>query len=170
MRRILFSLIIALLPAISFAHGDRPSFEAEVGPYLIDVGYDVVGFRPGEEVTFDFDLFKDPNGTPSFEPFDLLRVEIFKGEEIVHTQEVVNQQNFVPSMKYTFPVEGSYKLSVSYIKDGSSIADATFDIAVSAGSGSLKRTQNIVTYSIATLMVIFAAGYSIWSWQQRRNT
>lgn len=169
MRTALISLLFFLAPVSSFAHGDRPSFEAESGPYLIDVGYDAVGFRPGEEVSFDFDLFRDPNGTPSFEPFDVLRVEIRRGEEVVHTQEVVNEQNFVPSMKYTFPEEGAYKLMVGYVRGGSLIADASFDIAVSASSGSAQRIQNIVTYIIATILVLFSFGYMAWSWMQSRK-
>lgn len=169
MRRILFSLVVALLPVAAFAHGDRPSFEAESGPLLIDVGYDVVGFRPGEEVTFDFDLFRDPNGSPSFEPFDAVRVQILKDEKVVHTQAVVNEQSFVPSMKYTFPAEGAYKLTTSYVKGDSVLAEASFDIAVRVGDGAAQRIQNIITYCIATVLMLFSIWYIVWSWLQSRK-
>lgn len=163
--------MVFLAPVTTFAHGDRPSFEAETGPYLIDIGYDVLGFRPGEQVTFDFDLFRDPNGVPSFEPFDHVRVEVAKDGEVVHSQEIENQQTLVPSMKYAFPAAGAYTLSAGYVRDGTLIAEASFAIAVSAGSGTAQRTEAILTYIVAAALVLFCGGYTAWSWvRSRRKT
>lgn len=164
---LLFALLLTT-PMLASAHGGQPSFEAEQGTYLVDIGYDVTGFRPDEEVTFDFDLYEDPNGTPSFAPFELIRVEISRDGEIVHAQELENRESFIPTMRYTFPSEGDYRLEAAYVQSGSVIADASFDVPVAANSGAAGRTINALTYVIAAALTAFAAWVAITSFLRSR--
>lgn len=170
MHRLTFLFALFLFPAIASAHGGRASFEAESGPYLIDIGYDVTGFRPAEEVAFDFDLYREVNGVQAFAPFELIRVEITQGDDLVHEEELENEDSFIPMMKYTFPAEGTYRLDVAYIQSGSVIADAGFDVPVSDSSGAVGRTVNVMTYVIAALLAVFGIGVAVTSFRRSRRS
>lgn len=169
MRRFILLSVLLLTPLLASAHGGQPSFEAETGPYLVDIGYDVTGFRPDEEVTFDFDLYRDENGVQSFASFELIRVEISRGGEIVHAQELQNEESFIPTMRYTFPAEGDYRLDTAYVQSGSVIADAGFDMPVSVHSGTAGRAVNIMTYVLAAALTAFAAWVAVTSFLRTKR-
>lgn len=169
MRRFLLLPVLLLLPVAASAHGGRPSFEAESGPYLIDIGYSATGFRPEEEVTFDFDLYQDVNGTQAFADFQLVRVEITRGEEMVHGEELANEESFIPTMTYTFAEEGDYTLAVAYVQSGSVIADAEFPVPVQENAGAAGRAANVMTYVIAAILAVFGVGVAVTSFLRSRK-
>lgn len=154
-------------PIGALAHGDSPSFELEVGPLLIDVGYDKIGIRPGEEVAFDFDLYRTRE-SPSFEPFDLVRVEVRNGMDIVYSEEIQNRQDMIPTTKITFPESGQYTLGVGYVREGSLIAEAEFDVPVGETNGWAGRLSEMATYIAAAAIATFAVFYAVYSYRNRR--
>lgn len=168
MRRFLLLPVLLLLPVAVSAHGGRPSFEVESGPYLIDIGYSATGFRPAEEVTFDFDLYRDVNGTQAFADFEMVRVEISRGEEMVHSEELANDESFIPTMKYTFSEEGEYSLGVAYVQSGSVIADAAFPVPVKENAGTAGRAVNVMTYVIAAILAAFGVGVAVTSFRRSK--
>lgn len=169
-RYLLLVASISLAPLGALAHGDRPSFEAESGPYLIDIGYDVTGFRPGEEVTFDFDLYADAESDhPTFAPFDAIDVRIQKNQETVHSETLENNPTYIPSMTYVFPQSGDYTLGVAYMLSGAVIAQAAFDVAVSAASGAAERAGNTLVYIIAAILVAVSIGYVVYAYRSTKS-
>lgn len=169
MRRFLLVFALFLAPVFVSAHGGTPSFEAQSGPYLIDIGYSVTGFRPAEEVTFDFDLYRDVNGVQSFADFQLIRVEITRDGEMVHSEELENEESFIPMMKYTFPEAGDYRLEAAYVQSGSLIADAAFDVPVGEHNGAAGRTVNVMTYVIAALLAAFGGVVAVTSFLRAKR-
>lgn len=160
MRTLLLSLL--LLPSVAFAHGDSPSFELQQGPYLIDIGYSQEGFRPNEEVDFDFDLFRNVEGEmPSFVTFETIDIRIVRGEEEILAETLVNQKNFIPRLSYTFAEEGDYTLEVAYKNGDSVITEASFDMPVGENEGSMARAITALQYVIAVACIAAASGYIV---------
>lgn len=158
-------LAIMFMAQNAYAHGDAPSFEKEVGSILIDIGYDAVGFRPGEEVTFDFDIFNQ-SGAVAFEPFDEVRVAI-AGEGENFSQTVVNDGVMIPTLKYIFPKEGEYTLATDFIRSGSSVAQGEFPIQVGEHDGAIGRFMNTLNYVIAIVLVAIAGFVIVRSFIKR---
>ena len=148
----LFLAAALLVPTLTLAHGDSPSFEKQEGDYLIDIGYDRIGIQPGEPVTFDFDLFTQ-SGTLAFAPFSQVSIRIMKGEgDVIET--ATNDGTNVPTLAVTFPEEGTYSLYVTYYnQDGAEIVSTTFDVPVAAHSGTVGRAANIATMIAAVFLM-----------------
>lgn len=165
MRYILFVCSFLFCIGSASAHGDAPSFEKEVGSILIDIGYDAVGFRPGEEVTFDFDIYNQ-SGAVAFEPFDKVDVTI-TGEGENFSQTVANDGVMIPALKYTFPKEGDYTLAADFMRGDSSVAQGEFPIHVGEHDGSVGRFMNTLNYVIAALLVAIAGYVIVKSFMKR---
>lgn len=148
------------------AHGDAPSFEKEVGPLLIDIGYDAVGFRPGEEVTFDFDIYNQ-SGAVAFEPFDEVKVTIIHEDGQRFNQTIVNDGVMIPTLKYTFPKEGDYSLVARFTRNDSIVAEGEFPVHVGEHDGSVGRFMNMLNYVIAAVLVAIAGFVIIRSFLKR---
>lgn len=170
MYRVIALFLCVFMPAVAFAHSGQPSFEVESGSYLIDIGYDVTGIRPGEEVTFDFDLYQDVNGVKSFALFDAVHVGIAREGETIHTEQLHNQESFIPMMKFTFPDEGVYSLAASYVQSGAVIADTTIDLPVAASNGAVGRAVDAGTYVLAAVLTVLAAVIAVTSFVRARGS
>lgn len=169
MRRFIVSLLLFLSPALAFAHGDRPSFEAKAGPYLIDIGYDNIGFRPGEEVVLDFDLFTE-SGALAFAPFTTIDVTVTKDERTVLTEQLTNEPTHIPTFSLTFPQSGEYTLGVSYKQNGEELAFAVFPVSVQENNGAPGRIMNVANYVIAIVLVLVALYAILQSWRRRKSS
>jgi hypothetical protein len=156
MRILLF--ILMFIPALASAHGGQPSFEKEVNGYLVDIGYDQIGIRPGEEVAFDFDLFAEDG--LAFAPFTAVEVHIWDPDNEVFHETIANDGVNVPTIKVAFPVEGKYTLQAIYRNEEEVLADASFELPVDKISGSVGRGINAATYVLAAALFVFA-GYII---------
>lgn len=166
MRMLLLSLLF--IPVIASAHGDSPSFEEQSGSYLIDIGYSREGFRPNEEVDFDFDLFYNVEGeAPDFVPFETIDVRIMRGEEEVFADTLVNQRNFIPRLSYTFAEPGDYTLNVAYKSGSTVITESSFDMPVAENEGRGARTITMLQYVIAVACIAAAAGYIVMALRRR---
>lgn len=168
MQRVLLCLGLLLLPAFASAHGGQPSLEKTVGPYLVDIGFDRIGMRPGEEVTFDFDLFT-ATGALNFVKFTNVNVEFATKDGVtVHEQVVENEEVNVPSMKYTFNKAGTYVMHVTYMRGDEQIVYTTFELPVGTTNGGLGRFLNLLTYITAGVLVAFGLVIIFQSLLQRR--
>lgn len=164
----LFALSLLFFPVVASAHGDSPSFEVQSGSYLIDIGYSQEGFRPNEEVDFDFDLFYNVEGeSPAFVPFETIDVRIMRGEEEVFADTLVNQKNFIPRLSYTFAEVGDYTLDVAYMTGSTVIAESSFDMPVGETEGRAARAITMLQYVIAVACVAVAGGYIALSMRRR---
>jgi hypothetical protein len=159
-------LLTLLMPSGVFAHGDAPSFEAETGGYLIDIGYDREGIRPGEEVTFDFDLLTTAD-RPQYVPFQSIDIDITRGSVQILQRSVQNDDTYIPTLPVTFDTEGAYHMHVAYIASGAVIAQSTFDLTVESSAGSLARTTNVFQYIAAAVLVCFAVCAVVLSYRRR---
>lgn len=164
--RIFLASILFLASSTVFAHGDKPSFEREVNGYLIDIGYNRVGIRPNEEVTFEFDLLTN-SGAMAFADFSTVDIEIAKDGATTTTYTLANQKNFIPSWKHTFTENGTYQMNVDYTFEAQTRAATTFDVHVSETDGWLGRAMNIGTMIAAPLLVLFAAYVAIQSFRKK---
>jgi hypothetical protein len=169
MQRTILTFALLLVPVVSFAHGDSPSFEKQVGPYLIDIGYDRLGFRPGEDVTFSFDLYRTDGPAPAFEPFQTVRMEITKEGQIIEAREIENERNFIPSTVYAFPEAGDYGFYAAFVQSGSIVAQAVFDAPVGDHNGNVGRAMNMGKYIAAIALTLFALFVIIRSFLLRKK-
>lgn len=151
--RLFYAVVfIVLSPVLASAHGDRPSFEMEVGEYLIDIGYNRVGIRPDEEVIFDFDLYTN-SGSIAFASFEEIQVRFLKDDEPVLDETLANSSANIPSLKYTFDEAGDYAMEVSYVQEDGNTVDASFAVPVGSVNGMLARLFNIFHYVLAAFLV-----------------
>lgn len=167
----LFSAIISgllvsglvVIPSIS-AHGDSPSLEAEVGEYMIDIGY-TPDLAPRIPIEFDIDLFtKDLTDYADFASVD---VRLSKDGAELDTASIENDGVNIPMYSVTFPEPGGYDLDVRYVNaDESLIAARTFHLQVPTGSAAALRDGFVLLhYVIAAGLLALSigiAGYSLW--------
>lgn len=170
MRSIMLLLLFTLssvegLSPFASAHGDTSSLEAEVGEYLIDIGYEPA-LEAGVPIAFDADLFL---AGPPLEYADFARVDIRvtkDGGEIV-THSVENEEQHIPAFTVTFPEAGDYDMDVRYLDANDVLLAArTFRLEVLTGSMvSLRSGLEALHYVIAAglfALSIGIAGYSLW--------
>lgn len=165
MYKLLFSVGISILPIIACAHGDSPSLEGEVDGYLVDIGMSQEGIRPGETVTFDFDLFTTDD-RPQFVHFSTVRV-LISGQELMLDERIPNDGVHIPTLAYTFENEGDYQLNASFLTGSTVIASQTFDLKVEPRSGAVARFENATRYVVASVLVAFTVAYGIVSFLKR---
>jgi hypothetical protein len=163
---ILFLVSCFFAPTGASAHGDSPSFEREVGDYLIDVGFDREGFRPGEEVTFNLDLYTTSDH-PEFVSYDSIDIRISQENETLFKHTIQNDPVHIPSFTYTFPEAGAYQLSFAYIESGAVKVETTFDAVVEPMAGTVARTSNILIIIAAVVLVAFSVIFVIRSYRQK---
>ncbi len=163
---ILFLVSCIFAPTGALAHGDSPSFEREVGEYLVDIGFNREGFRPGEEVQFDLDLYTTSDH-PEFVSYDSVDVRISKGDETVFEHTVQNDPVYIPSFTYAFPQEGSYQLTFAYVESGAVKVETTFDAAVAPMAGSVARTSTTLTAITAIVLVGLSIAFIIKSYRRK---
>lgn len=161
--RILPLFVLLLAPFAALAHGDSPSLEAEVGGYLIDIGYGEL--EAGTPVEFDLDLYtSDPIAYADFARVDLRVTR--DGAEIA-AGAVENEQERVPAYAVTFPEPGGYDIDVRYLDDADALIVArTFHVEVpDDGTLMLRDAENTLHYVLATGLFALSfgiAGYSLW--------
>ncbi len=159
---------LTIVPAIVFAHGDSPSLEAESNGYLVDIGMSQEGIRPGEEVTFDFDLFTTDD-RPQFVHFGMVDVKVSNSDdEVLLSESIINDSTYVPTLAYTFQEEGDYRLTASFMTGSTVITSHAFDLAVAPGSGTAARVENATNYVIAVILIACTLVYGIVSFLRRK--
>jgi hypothetical protein len=169
MRKLLLSSALFLIPIMSFAHGDKPSFEKVVNGYLIDIGYDRVGIRPDEEVTFEFDLYTQ-SGALAFAEFSEVKIEIADEDGATTSEHTLqNKKEFIPTWKHTFTKGGMYQMHVDYLLNDRVLANAVFDVHVGENDGWLGRAMDMGTMIAAPLLVLFAAFIAVRSFMASRK-
>ncbi len=159
-----FLLLLLLLPLLTFAHGDSPSLEAEVGKYLIDIGYEALS--PGEPVTFDLDLYEtEPSMT--YAAFASVDVRVSREGAEIQAGSVENDGVHVPVFTVLFPEPGGYDVDVRYLDaDAALIVARTFHLEVPSASRAILREGFMsLSYVIAALLLALSlgiGGYSLW--------
>lgn len=162
MRLLLLSLL--LVPSMAAAHGDAPSLEAEVGEYMIDIGY-TPDLAPGEKIEFDIDLFTaDPIDYADFASVDVRVTR--DGAEIV-SGSVENDSVNIPVFHVTFPDAGGYDMDVRYLDERDRLIVArTFHLEVPGTAGVLLREgSSMATYVIAgglLALSVATGGVALW--------
>lgn len=160
------ALLLCALPA--FAHGDRPSYEKQIGPYLLDIGYSHAPV-PGQPVTFDFDLYTNTGADVKYAPFTDVHISISKDGTSYDTANMQNKQPAVPTFTYTFPSEGVYIVAVSYDRKNADPLQTSFDLRVSRLSGWIDTLDNASHYVVAGfLLVVAIVVFTIMFLQRRR--
>lgn len=164
MRFVPLALSVLLMPIVTVAHGDRPSLEAEVGAYLIDIGYD--DLAPNEDVVFDIDLY---NSGPPLTYADFAGVDLRvtrQGAEIA-TLSVENGDAYAPTFTLRFPEPGGYDIDVRFVDANEKlIAAHTFHLEVpTGGTLMLQDGMEWLRYAVAGILLVLSlgtGGYALW--------
>lgn len=164
MRFLLLSLL--LVPVSAFAHGEAPSLEAEVGEYLIDIGYTDLAAKT--DVEFDIDLFLA--GPPiAYAEFASVEVRFSSNGAELATATVPNDGVHVPVVTVNFPAPGGYDMDVRYLDAaGSLIVARTFYVEIPGTAGVLTREGlQGLSYVIAGVLLAASLGVGGYSLLKR---
>lgn len=161
----LLALSLLLVPCMASAHGDAPSLEAEVGGYLIDIGYEPA-LSAGTPVKFDFDAFRV--GPPiEYAHFASVDVRLTRNGAEIAAASVENDAVNVPTFTATFPEPGGYDMDVRYLDaSGTLIVARTFHLEVPGAARAMVR-DGLRTFHYALAAGLFAlsagiGGYALW--------
>jgi len=163
MRILLLSFLLS--PVAAFAHGDAPSLEADVGEYLIDIGY-TPDLAPGTEIEFDIDLFRA--GPPvDYADFASVDVRVTKDGTEVVAGSVENDAVNIPTFHVTFPESGGYDIDIRYLDARDVLIVArTFHVEVPTPTGVIVRggveTLHYVIAAMLFALSLGIGGYSLW--------
>jgi hypothetical protein len=157
-------LVLALLPLSVSAHGDAPSLEADVGDYMIDIGY-TPELEAGTEIEFDIDLFtKEPIDYADFASVD---VRVTKDGAEVVAGSVENDQVNIPTFRVTFPETGGYDMDIRYLDEQDRLIVArTFHLEVPNDAqvfvrGGLETAHYVIAAGLFALS-LGIGGYALW--------
>jgi len=158
MRIILSSLAfvcsLICIPLVS-AHGDQPSFEKQIGPYLLDIGYSQAPV-PAQRVKFDFDLYTITGADVNYASFNDIKFSITKDGQSLVSQTIQNTQPNVPTYAYTFPTEGVYTIGVTYERGKDTPLSTSFDLKVSNFYGWIGILDGL-SHQIAAIFLVIVA-------------
>ena len=124
----IFASLLLFPVFVMQSHGLGASFERVVGEYKIDIGYDVVTFRAGEVVVFDFDISNAESGESV--PFDSIWVKIREENKVFFASGIGKTLLGTTTMLYRFPQGGLYELDVRFQQEGETITQSSFPLTV----------------------------------------
>ncbi|HVW66598.1 MAG TPA: hypothetical protein VHA78_02600 [Candidatus Peribacteraceae bacterium] len=164
----IFICSLVCIPLAS-AHSDQPSYEKQIGPYLLDIGYSQAPV-PGQPVRFDFDLYTNTGADVNYASFNDITFSITKDGQLIVSQTIQNTQPNVPTYTYTFPTEGVYAVAVTYERGKDAPLSTSFDLRVSNVSGWIGILDS-VSHQIATIFLAIVAivVFTIMILQRRKS-
>lgn len=133
---VVVALIVLASPQGVRAHGSGSSWNASVGMYTVDVGYDPETLQVGRATRFDFLLWEGSAGAGTQAAYEQAWVRIVReGQATVLATGIWHQSIGPTTLLYQFDRSGEYTLEVAFRDaDGKDIAAASFPIAVDAAS------------------------------------
>lgn len=142
-------LSFALIPFCVFAHSSGTSYEADVGEYHVDVGYDPPEIYSGDRIVFDFGTFTTIERDPV--EFDYVWVRIRDAERTLLATGIAKAEFGPTSLLFVLPddVVGELTVSVRYQQDGETLAETEFPLTV---------FSNKSLFQIPFLLSLAAAG------------
>jgi hypothetical protein len=164
-----FLALVVLTPGAG-AHGLQSSLQKEVGPYLVDVGYDAYEFESNKETIFNFALIANAQGTDmskwEFADFDEVRIRFAPEGQDAPEKIIKLEAPLVAYATHTFPSDGQYVLTVKFLNDGKEVSAADFPIAVGSQWTAWKIAVTLVILAINAVFF----GVLAWSKFSRRRT
>ncbi len=154
---IIFALLFTFVTANSYAHGTGADLIKEINGYTIDIGYEPEIIYAGETVSFDFLLKKDTLK----EEFTDVWVRITQDSKSIFATGIHNQDFGGTTLLYEFEKEGNYTLHVRYQKDGESITEAEFPIAVTPSDSQNESNSPKPVIFIIVGLVAFILGTAL---------
>jgi hypothetical protein len=155
MKTILRTLIalctIAALPVVASAHGSLFTFKQIDGTNVIMVTHNVHDAHSGIPITYNL-RFYNVDGQPM--PFQTVETEVTQGDEQYAKQTIAASPNGDANFTYTFPHQGNYTLSVTFIENHKPAAHADFPLAVEKGVS----TNFFADFFTMQSLVAFALG------------
>jgi hypothetical protein len=136
----LIFILAAGMPLIAQAHTTGAFWNAQDGPYTVDLGYDPASFTAGQYTRFDFLLWKGPADTGTSANFAQVWVRIMRtdGRSTLLATGIWKQPIGPTTLLYEFQEPGAYTMETSYRDaDGNEIAVASFPISVAPPATSL---------------------------------
>lgn len=159
---LVFILLFLFVNQVS-AHPTGYSFNKVVGARLIDIGYENDPFVANETSSFSFLLSDNKTGDPI--EFSDVWVRIERGTQTVFATGIYSSDLASPTLLYTFPTEGEYKLNVRYEKEDESLAETVMPIKVVKEEKPLNPVQ--IAIPIAALVVGLGMGFGVASFKNR---
>ena len=147
MRRL---LLIAILSAVSFAHLDT-GIDREVGPYLLDVGWEPDPLEAGEPVFFAINVVEQ--NTFEKTNFSEAWVRFSKGDRIAYAGSFHMKEGST-SFTYEFPEGGTWDLDIRF---GNYSEKVELEVAPAKGLDS-----GFLGWLAAGFFAIVAFGMLIW--------
>lgn len=146
-----------------FAHGDATNQTQVDGNYIVEFEYDAKGPIIATE-PYNFDFYLLDKNTKETIPVDSLSV-IFTDQNKQTLLGANLKANSVYSangrVTGTMPSEGDYSVAVSFTKEGTKIATATFNYAVVHKNTSEKNTASQPKRSLLELLASLIIGIAI---------
>lgn len=151
MQRALLAIIaLTLAPVPVFAHDTGASFERQVGAYLVDIGYSEPDPVMGQSVVFDFGLEKDGEEASFTDAW----IKIEDKDGVVLATGIHNATYGGAKLTYAFPESGSYIISVRYERADDALAEASFELPVTAGDSTSKFSFDAISAALGLLIGI----------------
>jgi hypothetical protein len=128
---IVFLAFLLLNTSQASAHTAGQSFEKTVGDYLVDIGYDALEVKEGQEIVLDMALIEKPGSLGwKYADYDSVWLQIsMEGQEPFRSVSPVGLPSPVMA-KHTFEKAGDYQLAVRFLKGEEVLADAAFTLDV----------------------------------------
>ncbi len=151
--------IFAALPAtVAEAHALDPSFEVQVGEYLVDIGYEPDPLTSETYARFSFELWLNERGNPV--EYSHVWVRIMRDSTTLFASGIHRQAVGPTTLLYTFPDAGAYVLDISYRTEDSEVAATEIPITVTRGADGNRSVFAVSIVAFCALLA--AAALSAW--------
>lgn len=130
-----YLLITASLPYMALADAEAQVLEVKVNNAVIKVSYDQDKAGLGEPVPFTFELLQENESAEM--PFDsiLINIKSKVNQNLdLLVAEVKKPISGAATIVYDFPQTGEYTFSIRYNRNDTTLAEHTFDFAISKES------------------------------------
>ena len=132
------------------------SMEAEVGEYLIDVGFSSEEITEGTPVVFDFSLLALGNNEEV--AFTSVWIQLRQKEKTVFASGLDKARFGKTTMLYTFPAEGEYTLTTRFRNVEAKLAEESFSFQVLSSESESSSESNSFPRGIVTQLLLVGMG------------
>jgi hypothetical protein len=151
---------LCVLPSRTSAHSIGQTLEQEVGEYLVDIGYDTAEIMQDQEVLFNAALIQGAGTTHwQYAPYDEVWIQIGPSNSEPLRAIIPVKSPSPVNLRYTFAQAKTHQLSVRFLQDGKTLADASFTLPVGEASGGVDaNTMKGVYLILFGVLLLFVIG------------
>lgn len=163
---VLFCFVL-LSPIAAQAHGNGASFEREVGPYRVDVGYDPAALSAGAMQVFDIALIDAT--TENQVKVEEIWVRITGGARTLLASGLRESEFGKTTLLYAMPEDGEYALHVSFRRGQDTLAEASFPFLVAPAEEEGVHPFDIRSATLGAGAALILVGVSLLFYRRYRT-